>query len=120
METTTMNRTNQGWPAAGIDSTEAARAFKRATSPLKVCDSTPSLIENEAGDIVAQTFERYDVDVTDKGRTAEMWARAQVLASAPALLKALCDLVDAVESNDRDSLMELTAAHKVIGKALRR
>ena len=121
-----MNQTTQGWPAAGIDSAEAARAFKRATAPLRLCESTPSLIETEAGDIVAQTFERHDVDVTDKGRTAEMWARAQLLAAAPELLEALDILREGLEDritqlgHDPADDARVKLARAAIAKALRR
>lgn len=42
---------------------------------------------------------------------------AHLIAAAPEMLKALCDLVEAVEDNDRDSLRELLAAHSAIAKA---
>ena len=49
---------------------------------------------------------------------AAMLANARLIAAAPDLLAALCELVEAVEDTGRDSLRQLLAAHEAIAKAL--
>lgn len=78
-----------GWPAACISDEQAKLAFQLATLDLEPSQSTPSLIVDGDGAIVAQVMERNVEGFNDKDRLAEMWARARLLAHAPKMYEAL-------------------------------
>ena len=83
-----MTTVSYGFPAAGINETDGRKGYDLARSTvMRPSDSTPSLIVDENGGIVAQTFER--TGEVDNVRVAEMWHRAKLLASMPAMLDLL-------------------------------
>lgn len=79
----------RGWPAAAISDERARLAFQRARGDLKVAGTTPSVLVDKDDNIVAQVFERKAEGLDEKDQTAEMWARARLLAQAPKMYEAL-------------------------------
>ena len=72
----------------------------------------PTGIVAEDGTVVASVY--YTAGTPGK---CERVANARLIAAAPVMLKALEDLVSAVESPDSASLTELRAARAAIAKA---